>query len=173
MKKLAENYGTGDSDALTIRTKLMLEELTLYRTELARNQFENPENLRRVGGAKSVVGQLESMEVPASELMYFLQMDPQAKKWIRKSAIRRWKSLYNRKSVQTRREIPWSTKYEEELELLQKKYDERVDEVRKKAQEKRRLAIALDVLKLETLLSTMQEQQKTSRRKSSRCRARP
>ena len=40
LKKMAEQLGTSDTETLTLKQKLALEELTIYRQEMAKMQFE-------------------------------------------------------------------------------------------------------------------------------------
>jgi polysaccharide biosynthesis transport protein len=160
-KSIAENTGTGDSDALTIKTKLMLEELTLYRSEMAKTQFESRRCFGELAAQKALLANTESMEVPASELEFLVQIDPQAKRLGEELGLKTLEVMYTKPKVATGVKSQYFSRYEDELNMLQEQYDKRIEEVRKRAQEKRRLGIALEVLRLETLLSTMQSQQES------------
>jgi capsular exopolysaccharide synthesis family protein len=159
-KNIAENTGTtGDSETLTVRTKLLLEELTLYRNEIAKTQFDMRRTYGELAAQKALLANTESMEVPVSELDSLVGIDPQAKKIGEELGMKTLEQLYTEPLVARGANTQYATRYAKELKSLQDKYEQRLDELRKKAQEKRRLAIALKVLELETLLSTTQQQQ--------------
>jgi polysaccharide biosynthesis transport protein len=161
LKSMTENTGISDSGALTVKTKLLLEELALYRNEIMKNQFELRRTAGELAGQKALLANAESMDVPASELDQMVQMDPQAKQ-LGIELGKKIAQIYSDEKGDYAGKDKDLARYKEDLHELQSQYDNRVEAVRKKAQEKRRLTVAQEVLRLETQLGAMQKQQESA-----------
>jgi hypothetical protein len=102
----------------------------------------------------------ESMEVPAAELDQLVQSDPQAKQ-LGIELGKKIALIYGDERPDSELKTQDADRHRKELKMLQEQYDQRVESIQKKVQQSRRQTIAKEVLRLQTLLSTMQQQQES------------
>jgi polysaccharide biosynthesis transport protein len=146
LRKLAEQLGTSDPETLALKQKLALEELTIYRTEVARAQSEIRHLLAELAVQKARLKRLETEHVSPAEIDELAEKDPVTR--------------------QLRTELDWKKidqaedheRHLKELRTLQKQYESRLDDLREVVQQRRRRDIEEEMVRLETSVTILQEQ---------------
>ena len=80
MKNLGLETGTTDTEMLTIKNRLILEELALNRGELARTQTEMGKLRAELAGQKALLKNADETDVNAVELEMLVNSDPVAQR---------------------------------------------------------------------------------------------
>lgn len=160
LKQLTEKLGTDEKEALNLKEKLALDELNVYRQELAKNLFE----IRQIQGAlaaqQGMLRGIESVEIADAELDAMVQNDPVARQLFIELGWRSTDQAYNQGRAVAGKPSHIQDRYQQDLKTLQAQFDARratlVDVLR---QRKRAIAQA-EIFKLESSLEVMKEQEK-------------
>jgi len=158
LKNLGQDYGTAETEMLTLKQRLVLEELTLYRGELARTQFELKRLQGELAAQKALLENVDRTEVPAVELDLLVQADPIARQLANELGWKKMDEVYTQSAVLPGVKSHYADRYRSEVQMLQEQFDARLETLRQKAKEKQRSTIESEIVRLETLVATMQAQ---------------
>jgi len=164
LKNLAQHYGTSDKETLTLQQKLLLEELTLYRQEMAKTQFSIRQLQGELGAQEALFGNLNVMEVPAITIDELVRYDPVARQLSMELGFKKMDQVYTDSTVTPGVKNRYADRYHMEVQMLQEQYDTRVAELKEKALEKQRSEIQTDILRLKTMLAILEGQFKETER---------
>jgi len=158
LKKLAATLGTSATGNLTLKQKLALEELSLYRQELARTQSEvrrfRAELAAAQAGLKSV-----SVEVGDAEVDNMLQKDPIARELLFELNWKKLDKLYMDNGIVKFPGSVYADRYQKALKTLQESYDARKAELLEAVRQKKRSLLRAEVRKLEISVAVLAEQE--------------
>ena len=137
LKNLAQSYGTSDSQQLTEVQKLMLGDYVLYHQEEAKRQFEAAELESQLAAQEALLKSVDTCEAPADEVDMMLNNDPVTRELQLQLAFKKREQMMNQGAV-----VPvknkYAQKYAQELDGLQREYDAKVDEAKKKVRQRKR-----------------------------------
>ena len=153
LKKLAAELGTSSSGNLTLKQKLFLEELTVYRQELVRVQGETRKLKAALSAQQALLREIDKIGVDYPELDRMMQTDPIGRELLLELG---WKKLD--KEYLDR---PRDDRYRQALKRLQESYNARKAELVELVRQRRRSLIQAEVRKLESSLATLAEQERT------------
>ncbi len=89
LKELAKKLGTDEREMLTEREKLALDELNMYRQELARLLFDTQHLEAELAGQQAVLKNIDTMEMADADLDLQVQADPAARQLFTELGLRR------------------------------------------------------------------------------------
>jgi polysaccharide biosynthesis transport protein len=158
----AGGAGAEGAESLSVKQKLVLEELALMRNQLASSTFELNKASGELAAQKALYENVETAEVPQLEIDLLVQADPVAKQI---STELGWKSVdktYNEGAVKKGVNNPYAQRYNDEMEKLQSQYNDRIKLMEQKAKQKKRSTIQSDILRLDALVKPLEEQRKAT-----------
>jgi polysaccharide biosynthesis transport protein len=166
LKSLVATAGVTDSpDSWSIRQRLVLEELALYRSELARGSSDISKARGELASQEALRDNADVAAVPQMELDYLVQTDPVAKQI---SVELGWKKIdeqTNQSAAKAGSSSPYVTQSSQLVKKLQEQYDERIKVLEKKAREKSRSKAETEIVRLKALLKPIEDQQKAMKNK--------
>lgn len=162
LKDLAKDYGSSETETITLKQKLVLEELALYRQELARLQFDMRRTQSDLMSARALITAIDTMEVPGQELDELIMADPVAKQLSFELAIKKMDQAYTDSAVSPGVKNRYADRYHREIEMLQEQYDAILAGLAAKAREKKRAMVNMEIVKLETAISVMKDQEEAT-----------
>jgi polysaccharide biosynthesis transport protein len=164
LKKLAEQLGTSDSEALTLRQKLALEELTTYRQELAKARFDLRRAQGEMAAQRALLKSIENGEVTDAEVDALVQNDPTARQLFVELGWRKIDQAYMEGAVVAGAKSRYADRYQQDLKTLQDQFNARRAELVDVVRQKRRSLIQTEIQKLENAISVMKEQENAIQR---------
>ena len=166
LKSLVAGIGSTDSpELLGIRQRALFEELGLYRSEVARNSADISHVKNELSSQHALLENVDKADVPAIELDQLVQNDPQARQLQIELGMKKMEHVYTQGAMKKGANTPYASRYGEEVEMLQKEYDERLKEMEMKARQKKRNLIDTEIVRLQALLTPMEEQQVAATKK--------
>lgn len=162
LKNLGQDFGTTNTATLNTRQRLALEELSLYRSQHARSQFEAKQLQGELAAQKAHLANVDNMEIPALDLDRIIQLDPVAKQLGMELGWKKMDEVYTKDRILENAKSQYAGRISTEVQMLQQQYDERVAELQQKARDKQRAEVEMAILRLETLLTTTLEQQEAA-----------
>ncbi len=162
LKNLGQDFGTTNTTTLNTRQRLALEELSLYRSQHARSQFETKRLQGELAAQKALLANVDIMEIPALEMDKIIRFDPVARQLGIELGWKKMDEVYTKDRVLENAKSQYAGHISAEVQMLQQQYDARVAELQQKAQDKQRAEIEMEILRWETLLATTLEQQEAA-----------
>lgn len=159
LRKMAESLGTSDSESLTVREKIMLDELALYRTEFVRSQFELNRMLADLTARKAELDVVEQQPITGIEVQAACPNDAilnELATWLAKADEFDETAESNGKS-------PSALLTAKHIERAKKKYEVRLDRLKQDLAQKRRADIEREIKKLEAAIQFLTKQQEAAR----------
>ncbi len=163
LKSLVASISASASDtpeALSAKLQLALGEVALLRSEQVRNGTDIGKARGELAGQEALIKNIDSTAIPEMEVEALVQTDPVARQLFAELG---WKSIdqsYNEGAVKKGAHNPYAERYNEEVERLQNKYNQRVDALRQKAKDKRRDFFNTEIVRLRAMVEPMENQQK-------------
>ncbi len=157
--------GGSDPELVGIKLKMILEELALYRTQAAQASYELGKVNGELEAQKALLKNVDEAEVPEMEIDVLIQTDPVAKQL---SAELGWKKIdesYNEGARKKGGPNAYADQYHDQVERLQKQFDERRALLEKKARQKKSSLIKSEVIRLEAVLQPLTDGQKAAKTK--------
>ncbi|MBN1394771.1 MAG: P-loop NTPase [Pirellulales bacterium] len=158
LRGLGMRFNTTNPNMLNTGQKLELEQVSMLRHQQFSTHFEIKRLESELAAKRAVLASAENMQVPALELDIMLQSDPVARQLGMELAFRQMDAAYTQERVKEGVNNQHVARYLSEFDRLQQQYNRRVEELRVKAQEKKRTEIETAVLELETTLASFHEQ---------------
>ena len=163
LRNLAREFGTSaDAATLTQRQQILLNELGLYRNELARREFEVGELASQLASQQALLDNLDNSEVSAQEVDFLLNSDPIARQLALELAMKKKEQSFNDMAVSrnSKARSKYAERYDRELQMLQEEYDAKVEEVQQKVRQRKRSLIMADIVKYQTSHDVKKQQYK-------------
>ena len=154
-----QNGGVAGEEVLNVKQKLMLDELALHSHEYATTQFEMSRLMADLAGQKALLKNADEANVPAGDLDMLIRMDPVANQLSMELGMKKMMESHTLLYAKPGAPGGHVNHYTDEVKMLQKQYDAQVAELQKKARQRSRRVIEMEILRLESLLLTMQQQQ--------------
>jgi len=161
LKKLAEQLGTSDTEALTLKQKLVLEELTLYRQEMAKNQFELRRSQGELAAQKAILKNLESVDISGADVDLMVQSDPIARQLFIQLGWRKMDQVYTEGAVVAGAKSRYAERFQQDLKVMQEQFNARRAELVDAVRQKKRNEVQSEILRLEASISVLGEQANT------------
>ena len=159
LKNLALSYGTSDEpEMIAQKQRLLIDELSLYRTELAKRQFEAAKLEGDLVAQQALLKNVETADVPGEEADLLLNNDPVARQVSIELALKKQDQMYNKTATLGDDKSRNAERYQRELKVLQAQYDNRVKKLKEKVHEKKHSGIATEIVRLQTLLDITKKQ---------------
>jgi succinoglycan biosynthesis transport protein ExoP len=147
LKQLAEQLGTAETETLSLKQKLTLEELSSYRQELVRSQFEVGRLRSELAARYAELQTVEKLDISDIECEMFAQNDPELKD-LKQEIILRKKDAENKNPA--------------ELERIQKDYSERIAQIREEIRRKRIGEVEKEIARLKAAIEIANKQQQAN-----------
>ena len=162
LKNLGQDFGTTDTTTLNTRQRLVLEELSMYRSQQAKSLFETKRLQGELAAQKALLASVKNMAIPALEMDKIIQSDPVARQLGMELGWKKMDEVYTKDRIRENAKSQYAGHISAEVQMLQQQYDMRVAELEQKARDKQRAEIEMEILRWETLLATTLEQQKAA-----------
>ena len=159
LKKLASELGTSATENLTLKQKLALEELSLYRQDLARMQGEARRYKAELAAQKAALKNVDSIGVADAEVDAMVQADPIGRELFTELGWKKLDQLYMDTAVVKGASSLYVDRYQQALKTLQESYNARKAELVELVRQKRRSFIQAEVRKFESSVAALEEQQ--------------
>jgi beta-lactamase regulating signal transducer with metallopeptidase domain len=164
LEKLAAKLGTSTIENLTLKQKLSLEELSLYRQDLAWVQGEARRFKAELAAQQAVLKNVDSSAVSDAEVDAMVQKDPVARELSTELGWKKLDQLYMDTAVVKGASPLYAERYQKALKTLQESYNARKAELVKLLRQKRRSLIQSEVRKLESSVAVLAEQERALQR---------
>ncbi len=161
LKKLVGEYGTPELETLSIKQKMVLEELSLLRTEMYKAQAEIRKVESNLLAARALSRAIDTTDVPAQELDELIALDPVAKQLSMELAFKKMNQVYTQNTLKQNGKNSQVDRIDREIQMIQQQYDERVGSLAAKVREKKRANVQMEIVKLDTALTALREQHET------------
>ncbi len=161
LKKLAEQFGTSETEMLTAKQKSTVEELNIYRQEMARNRFDLRRSQGELAAQRAVLKSIDDIDVSDAELDEFVQRDPVARRLFEQLG---WLSIDKASTdgaVVAGAKSRYAARFQQELSTLQEQFNARRADLVEVVRQKKRSIVQLEILKLETSVVVLAEQEST------------
>ena len=160
LKKLAAELGTSATQNLALKQKLALEELALYRQDLARMQSEVRRLKAELVAQQTTLKSIDNSAVSDAEADAVMQQDPIGRELFLELGWKKLDQLYMDKAVPKGGDPRDFDRYQKALKTLQKSYNARKAELAELVRQKKRSLIQAEVRKLESSVAALMEQQR-------------
>ncbi len=159
LKKLATELGTSATENLTLKQKLALEELALYRTELAKVQSDARRYRAELAAQQAILKSIDNIGISDGEVDTLMQMDPVGRELFIELGWKKLDQLYMDTAVVKGATSLYVERYQLALKTLQESYNARKAELVETVKQKRRSLVLSEVRKLESSVSILTEQE--------------
>ena len=160
LKKLAATLGMSATPGnLTLKQKLALEEVSLYRQELTRTQSEVRRVRAELAAAQAALKSVDDSGVSDAEINAILQNDPVGRLLSTELGWKKLDQLYMDTAIVKGADSLYVERHQKALKTLQKSYDARKAELIKTVRQKRRSLLRAEVRKLEISVAVLAEQE--------------
>jgi polysaccharide biosynthesis transport protein len=143
LRKIADTLGTTDTEAISQKQKIILDELATLRGEAIRNQFEYNRMMGELAAHKAERDAVESVPISDLECQQVGAFDPLLKKLGEELASR---------------EVTAEAKDQAQTDALKKKYAERVDRIREEIRCRNMAECEKEVKRLEAAIEIAKKQ---------------
>jgi capsular exopolysaccharide synthesis family protein len=158
LKQLAGELGTAEMETLTLKQKLALEELTIYRQEMAKAQFEVRRLQSELAAQQALLKTMDTAEIPGAELDALVMNDPVGRQLFIDLGFKKTDQAYTELVAQSGAKSRFAERYGDEAKMLQRQYDARIATLRNDIRQKKRSAVETETARLKTALAVMMEQ---------------
>jgi polysaccharide biosynthesis transport protein len=160
LRNLAKSYGiSADNDAITQRQRLFLDELGLYRQELARREFEAAKLDSELASQMALLKYMDIADVPAGEVETWVQKDQMAQVLLHELALRKVRQITGENGGPPGGDKPPDAeRVQRETKTLQDEFNKRREQLVAVARKQKRSVLQAEIIKLETTLKVVTEQ---------------
>jgi polysaccharide biosynthesis transport protein len=163
---VASTGGQEAPELLSTKQKLLLDELQIYRAEMAKNQFEIVKAKGELAAQKALLENIAEVDVPQMEIDQMIQNDPVARQL---SIELGWKKIdegLTKQAIKPGVASGYATQATQQVAALQQSYDERINLIEQKARQKKKSMIETEIIKVEMLLKPLEKEQSDMANKS-------
>jgi capsular exopolysaccharide synthesis family protein len=158
LEALAEQLGTGDTDALSLKQQLALQRFAEFRRELTRHQFELRNRRAELAARKAMLEDAAHMKVSDAELAARAEHDPVYNQ-LRAEMAQLENALAHINNVTTDDTAhSLGEPYRRDLALLQSQLKQRREELRAELKRKQMTALEADVRQIASEIRVAEEQ---------------
>ncbi len=157
---VASAAGSDNPDSMAARQRGVFDELQLYRNQFATASFEVGRVRGELAAQEALFKNVEDSEVPQMEIDALVQSDPVAKQLFTELGWKKMDEAYTEGMIKPGATSAYANRYKDEVDRLQKQYDERVKLAETKAKQKKRSTIQSEILRLRALVQPMEEGQR-------------
>jgi polysaccharide biosynthesis transport protein len=163
LKQLAEQLGTAESETLNLKQKLTLEELAVYRNQLAQRDFEVGRLRSELASRQAELKAVQNSEISDLECELYAQSDQVLKDLMQEIMWRKMDKQYASQS-QTPEDKSGkdAQKRQIDLEQIKKEYADRISRIREEILHKRQTEVEKEIKRLEAAIDIANKQQKAS-----------
>jgi capsular exopolysaccharide synthesis family protein len=158
LKQLAEQLGTQDSETLTLKQKVAIEQFAEYRKQQMQVEFDLMRTQSEYKTAQAYLAALADAEIPAFEVDALAMNDPMIRQLTDQLMQRTMIVQQMERITVPGAKTPYLKKYRTELESVQKQVDQMGGSLREKIRDKKRLDAQREVKKLEAEVANRTEQ---------------
>jgi chromosome segregation ATPase len=163
LKLLAEQLGAAETENLNLKQKLTLEELALYRNQLAQHDFEIGRLRSELGSRQAELKAVQSADISDLECEMFAQSDPVLKGLMQEIMWRKMdKEFGSHAQTPEDKSNKDVEKHQVDLEKLTKEYADRIKQVREEILHKRQTEVEKEIKRLEAAIEIANKQQKAN-----------
>jgi polysaccharide biosynthesis transport protein len=160
LKRMASDSGSSGSDALNTRERLILEQIATLRSQNATAGVQMGTIKAELAAQKALQKNADTADVPAAELDSMVANDPIIKELSTELAQKRKEQEYARSAMKQGAKGGYFDKYGDDVDSLQRQYNQQIAMIHAKAREKRRHGIETEIVKSEALLKAMSLQER-------------
>jgi polysaccharide biosynthesis transport protein len=164
LKQLAEQLGTAETENLNLKQKLTLEELAMYRQELARNEFEVGRLRSDLASRQAELKAVQSAEISDIECEMYAQNDPVLRNLVQEIMYRKMDSEYTSGALKDtgKKTNRFLDQYQVQLDRFEKDYADRMGKIRDDIMHKRQTEVEKEIKRVEAAIDIANKQQRTS-----------
>ncbi len=161
LDQLAQQFGTGEQEAMRLKQQLVQQELADYRREYMRTQFELRRARGELEGQRAMLAVVDEIEISPYEMDTLLQRDPVARPVAEQLAWKRTEAAYVSANVRPEVVARYASRYQSDLHALQSQFELRAQELREGVRTMKRNEIqqALREKEIEVAMLIDREQQ--------------
>ncbi len=160
LSQRAKDLGTTEQEALTLRQKLLLDELGLYRQEKARIQFEARKAEKEWEEQNNLLDHIDELDIADTEVDSLVQSDPVARQLFIELGWRAINQANNSNRVREGHMSSFLDRYEQDRKMLEERYYARRQKLADVVRERKRTLIKAEVDKLAASVKVMKEQER-------------
>ncbi|MEN6405452.1 MAG: AAA family ATPase [Thermoguttaceae bacterium] len=159
LKKVAEQLGTSDTETLTLKQKLALEELTIYQQEATRVRFERQRLTGDLAAQQAMLKSVNTLDVSDADVEILVQSDPIARQLFFELGMRKIDQIRAEGAVVAGLKSNYADRYQQDLKTMQDQFDARRNELSEMVRRKKRMTIQMEVERLQAAVAVMTEQE--------------
>jgi capsular exopolysaccharide synthesis family protein len=161
LKQLAEQLGTSDTETLTLKQKLALEELTIYRQEMARVQFDVRRLRGELAGQQALLKNVDVAEIPSGDVDALVMNDPVARQLSTELGLKKMDEVYTKSVIPTGAKNRYADRFGNEIQMLEEQYNTRLAKLREDVRQRKRSLLEQKIEELKTSLDVWKAQEET------------
>ena len=159
LRSLAAINGTSaESESITQKQKMILDDYALFRQELARKQFDVADLETQLAAQQDLLKKVDSGDMPTEEVDLLLINDPVTRELAMQLAVKKQEEMLSGQAASSNSQNRYRERYMRDLKMLQDEYDKKVDDAKKKVRERRHLAVEMDLIKFRTSFNIKRQQ---------------
>ena len=161
LKQLAAQLETSDTETLTLKQKLALEELTIYRQEMARIQFDVRHLSGELAGQQALLKSVDSAEIPSGDVDALVMSDPVARQLSTELGLKKMDEVYTKSVIPTGAKNRYADRFGSEIQMLEEQYNTRLAKLREDVRQRKRSLLEQKIEELKTSLDVWKAQEST------------
>lgn len=130
LKQLAQQLGTGDEEALRLKQQLAVQELSDYRRELIRTQFQLQQAEGERAAVNEMLAKIEDLDISLYEVDNLVRQDPVASDIAKQLAFQRQVWGYTSSVIRPDAQEKYAAKSRDDLQALEAMFQQRSEELR-------------------------------------------
>jgi polysaccharide biosynthesis transport protein len=155
LQNMAEGVGGSGAEVMSTKQKLALEELQILRTH-ANNVQANMDTIKATLQADKIAQKtFDSTDVSSAEMNELVRTDPIINQIVTQLGEKQREQKLNQGVVKPGAKSAYIGHYEQDVDSLQRAYDERLVVIQKEAREKKRRLLDAEIVKQETMLKSL------------------
>jgi polysaccharide biosynthesis transport protein len=159
LKLLAEQLGTAESENLNLKQKLTLEELGVYRNQLAQRDFEVGRLRSELASRQAELKAVKSADISDLECEMFAQGDPVLKNLSQEIFLRKMDKESGSQTPEDKSNKD-AEKRQAQLERFENEYKDRIGKIKEEILHKRQTDVEKEIKRLEAAIEIANKQQK-------------
>ena len=159
LKQFAESLGTDEKETLTIKERMFLEELTTYRSELTKVQFDLRFAQGSLSAQQAMLKTIDAIEIGEADVDSLVQSDPVARQLFVEVGWRRTDQAYNQGRVAEGKKSRIVDHNQKDLKTMQDQFDQRRSALAEVARQKRRSIVEAQIVQLESGIEVLKQQE--------------
>ncbi|GAF72577.1 unnamed protein product, partial [marine sediment metagenome] len=159
LKNLADELGTVDLKAASLKQQLVMQELSGARSNLMRQQFETRRAVGQMQAKQSLLNLVDEQEISEAEVKAYLRNDPAYKEMFQEQQYRMMDLAYLKSAIRDHANSPHLNKFMRDYQAVQAQVEGMSGEVREEIRDKRRTELRREITQLEAQAAFLAEQE--------------